>query len=210
MTSQPTPESDTTTSLPPDDEVGQFGSSVYAGRPTFALVRRDDAEGASLTLYELLPEDQATARRDRLERSDPNRRLVTESFATVFGDSTAPEAERWDWNDWAAAKVTRLSGSQLRAILPLVRETLADADRDVAAVLSAGDGDLFLPETMGVRLTLGFRGVKPIQRVDRMRALCRGVARMSDEECYYWHAKCRAPSSPSGEKALRTLLTDHL
>jgi hypothetical protein len=43
---------------------------------------------------------------------------------------------------------------------------------------------VFLPETAGVRLAVAFRGVKPIQRVDRMRSLARGVARMSDEECY--------------------------
>jgi len=81
---------------------------------------------------------------------------------------------------------------------------------DESVVTATGDAEVFLPETVGVRLALGFVGVKPIQRVDRMRALCRGIARMSDEECYYWHAKCRSPSSPSGEKALRMLLTDHI
>ena len=197
----------------PDDETlsaGSFGSSVYGGRPTFAIVRRDNADGAALTLYELLPQSQAAARQDRLQRESLNRGLVTEPFEAVFEESTAPEVDRWEWDEWTAVKITRLSGSRLRSILPLVRETLGKAEVDESVVTATGDAEVFLPETVGVRLALGFVGVKPIQRVDRMRALCRGIARMSDEECYYWHAKCRSPSSPSGEKALRTLLTDHI
>ncbi len=197
----------------PDDETlsaGSFGSSVYGGRPTFAIVRRDDADGAALTLYELLPQSQAAARQDRLQRESLNRGLVTKPFEAVFGKSTEPEVDRWEWDEWTAVKVTRLSGSRLRSILPLVRETLGKAEMDESVVTATGDAEAFLPETVGVRLALGFVGAKPIQRVDRMRALCRGIARMSDEECYYWHAKCRSPSSPSGEKALRTLLTNHI
>ncbi|WP_396613975.1 hypothetical protein ACH9L7_19765 (plasmid) [Haloferax sp. S1W] len=213
MTSHPTPNVDSAT--PPAAESdslasGHFGSSVYGGRPTFTLARRDDAGGASLTLYELLPEDQAEARRDRLQRGNPNRGLVTKPFDTVFAESADPDVDRWEWEDWTAVKVTRLSGSRLRATLPLVRETLRGADLDESVITTTGDAEVFLPETVGVRLALGFLGVKPIQRVDRMRAFCRGIVRMSDEECYYWHAKCRSPSSPNGEKALRTLLTDHI
>ncbi|WP_115864976.1 DUF7680 family protein [Halorussus litoreus] len=185
-----------------------FGSSVYGGRPNFALARREDAEGATLALYELLPDEQAAARRERLERA--NRRLAVEPFASVFGDSSVVEAESWSWTDWSAVKVARLAESRLRSILPLIRESLETADVDPGPATGTGNGDVFLPEAVGVRLALAFTGVKPIQRVDRMRAFARGVARMSDEECYYWHAKCRSPSSPNGAKALRTLLTDHV
>ena len=45
-----------------------LGSSVYGGRPTFALVRGEDGNEVTLTLYELLPTEQADARRRRLER----------------------------------------------------------------------------------------------------------------------------------------------
>lgn len=213
MTSYPTPNADAAPPLDPENETigeSQFGSSIYGGRPTFGLVRRDDADGASLTLYELLPEAQASARRDRLQRRNPNRGLVTETFEWIFGESADPEVDRWEWDDWVAVKVTRLSESRVRAILPLVRETLRETGLDESALTAGGAAEVFLPETVGVRLALGFLGVKPIQRVDRMRAFCRGIARMSDEECYYWHAKCRSPSSPNGEKALRTLLTNHV
>lgn len=211
MSFQSSSESDSDP-VPSQEQFGEdrIGSSVYGGRPNFALVRRDGPDGGELTLYELLLADQATARSDRLERSNPNHQLVVEPFETVFGESDQFEVDRWDWDDWTAVKIRRLSGSRLRSILPLIRETLQAGDRDEAIVTGSGQGTVFLPETPGIRLALGFLGVKPIQRVDRMRAFCRGIARMSDEECYYWHAKCRSPSSPNGEKALRTLLTDHI
>jgi hypothetical protein len=106
-------------------------------------------------------------------------------------------------------KVRRLSGARLRSLIPLLDETLRETGIDSGQVTGTGDATMLIRESTGVRLSLGFIGVKPIKRVDRMRALARGVARMSLEECYYWHAKCRSPNSPSGEKALRTLLTEH-
>ncbi|WP_226011843.1 penicillin-binding protein activator [Halomicrobium salinisoli] len=213
MTSRPTTdaEPEATSPLAQDTPAATpSGSSVYGGRPTFALTRRDGADGAALTLYELLPEDQAAARRERLERGGSNRKLVIKPFEDVFDGSTASAFDRWSWEGWTAVKITRLSGTRLRSILPLVRQTLGNTDLDESIATSNGDTDVFLPETSGVRLALGFLGIKPIQRVDRMRAFCRGVAQMSDEECYYWHAKCRSPTTPNGEKALRTLLTDHI
>ncbi|WP_058997934.1 hypothetical protein [Haloarcula sp. CBA1127] len=191
-----------------DAPASSFGSSVYGGRPTFAMTRREGSNGGEVTLYELLPEEQAASRRNRLERH--GRSLTVESFEEVFDDSSAKEATGWDWDGWAAVKIARLDGGRFRALSPLIKETVDGAELDATIVTSSGTGDLFLPETVGVRLALAFRGIKPLQRVDRMRALCRGIASMGDEECYYWHAKCRAPSSPNGEKALRTLLTDHL
>ena len=189
--------------------VSSFGSSVYGGRPTFALARREIQKGGAVTLYELLLAEQAAARRDRLERH--GRSLRVDTFADVFGNSTDDDAAtRWSWEDWSTAKVARLDGGRFRALVPLLQETLDGTGLDHTTITGSGTGNVFLPETVGVRLALAFRGIKPIQRVDRMRAFCRGLARMSDEECYYWHAKCRAPSSPNGEKALRTLLTDHL
>lgn len=191
------------------EDVGSssFGSSVYGGRPTFVLVREEGSNGGTLTLYELLPREQATARKERLERA--NQSLVMEEFDQVLEEKT-DIGDSWSWDEWVMVKIARLSGSHIRAVLPVVRESLSPLEVDASAVTSSGAGQLFLPESVGVRLTLAFSGVKPIQRVDRMRAFARGIARMSNEECYYWYAKCRSPSSPSGEKALRTLLTNHV
>ncbi len=185
-----------------------LGSSVYGGRPTFALVRDEDGNDVTLTLYELLPTEQADARRRRLERRR-QRASKTIPFEEVISDDV-DGVEDWTWDDWVAVKVRRLSGARLRSILPLLEEALRETDNDPSKVTRTGDSELLLREGAGIRLSLGFIGVKPLRRVDRMRGLARGVARMSLEECYYWHAKCRSPNSPSGETALRTLLTSHI
>lgn len=183
-----------------------LGSSVYGGRPTFALVRDEDGNDVTLTLYELLPTGQADARRRRLERRR-QQASKTMPFNEVIGDDV-DGVDEWTWDEWVAVKVRRLSGARLRSVLQLVDETLRHADIDPSRVTSTGDRTLLVNEPIGIRLSLGFIGIKPLHRVDRMRGLSRGVAHMSVEECYYWHSKCRSPNSPNGGKALRTLLTD--
>jgi hypothetical protein len=129
------------------------------------------------------------------------------AFEEIF-EETQDDIESWDWDNWVAVKVRQLTGARLRCILQLIDESLRKSDIDPSTATGTGGGTLFLREEVGVRLSLGFIGVKPLQRIDRMRSLGRGVARMSLEECYYWHAKCRSPDTPSGAKALRTLLTE--
>lgn len=197
-------------SIQRDEERGEsfaLGSSIYGGRPTFALVRDEAGSEVTITLYELLPTEQAAARKRRLKR---RRQQSSKShpFHEVIGEGVE-RVEEWTWDDWAAMKVRQLSGSRLRCLLQLFDEALRDTDIDPSLVTGTGSATVLIPEEPGVRLSLGFIGIKPLQRVDRMRALARGVARMSLEECYYWHAKCRSPKSPNGTKALRTLLAEH-
>lgn len=189
-------------------ETFALGSSVYGGRPTFALVRDETGNEATITLYELLPTEQADARQRRLERRR-QQSSKTHPFHEAIGENVEG-AEDWTWDNWVAVKVRRLSGPRLRSILQLLDESLRDTDIDPSCITGTGERTVLISESAGVRLSLGFIGVKPLRRVDRMRALSRGVSRMSLEECYYWHAKCRSPNSPSGESALRTLLTNHV
>ncbi len=190
-----------------ESESFALGSSVYGGRPTFALVRDEDGNDVTLTLYELMPTEQADAQHRRLERRR-QRTSKSQPFSEVIGDEVN-DAEDWTWEEWVAVKIRRLQGARLRSLLQLIDEVLRENNKNASNITGTGDSILLLREEAGIRLSLGFIGIKPLQRVDRMRSLSRGVARMSLEECYYWHAKCRSPKSPSGAKALRTLLTDH-
>lgn len=183
-----------------------LGSSVYGGRPTFALVREEDGNDVMLTLYELLPTEQADARRRRLERRR-QQASKTEPFDEVI-DNDVDGVEDWTWDDWVAVKIRRLSGARLRSVLQLLDKTLRQTNIDPSSVTSTGNSQVLISEGVGIRLSLAFIGIKPLRRVDRMRAFSRGISTMSLEECYYWYAKCRSPNSPNGAKALRTLLTD--
>ncbi len=181
-----------------------LGSSVYGGRPTFALVRDEDDNDVTLTLYELLPTEQADARRRRLERRRQQASKTVPFDQVIDGDVDG--VEDWTWDDWVAVKVRRLAGAHLRSILQLLDEALRETGINPEKITSTGQETVLLNEATGIRLSLGFIGLKPLRRVDYMRTVARGIARMSLEECYYWFAKCRSPNVPNGEKALRTLL----
>ncbi len=66
-----------------------------------------------------------------------------------------------------------------------------------------------LDETSGVRLGLFFFALKPLRKVTRMEEIITGIERMSDEEAYYWYAKCtNGRNAQRLRKALRILLSE--
>jgi hypothetical protein len=201
-----------------------YGSSMYGGRPTFALTRRlgDDA---GLTLYELIPEDLADGRQKRFSKANSNRKLtrtgITEAIPDAQEDSNgvldfsevgAPSARTpndWQWNDWCALKIATLSNSRQQAVHRLVRDVLDDSGIDIDFV-TRGEGSVVLSEGAGIRLTIAFLAMKRLQKYAKLTRIADSISRMSLEECYYWHAKCRSPASLNGVKALRVLLADDI
>jgi hypothetical protein len=197
-----------------------YGSSLHGGRPTFALTRRLGAD-AGLTLYELAPEDLADGRQKRFRKANSNRTLtrtgITDAIPDAKEDSTgvldlsevgAPSARApndWQWNDWCALKIATLTDTRQQTVHRLVRNVLTDSGIDTDFVMR-GEGSVVLSEGDGIRLTIAFLAMKRLQKYERLTAVADSIARMSLEECYYWHAKCRSPSSPNGVKALRVLL----
>lgn len=179
----------------------------YGARPVFASRRWERDRTPVAELFELLPREQAEARRRRWERAGRN--AVVADRDDVLSEETFADTH-WSWEEWCALKVGRLEGPRFEAILSTVRQALEAAEVNPDPLVTTEGGELLVPEDAGIRLALCFVGVKPLKRYDRMRALGRGLARMSTEECYYWHALCRSPSSPNGAKALRTLLTSHV
>lgn len=200
-----------------------YGSSMYGGRPTFALTRRlgDDA---GLTLYELIPKDLANGRQKRFRKANSNRRLTQVSVVNAvsdvredsngvldFSEVGAPSScspNDWQWNDWCALKISTLSDSRQQAVHRLVRDVLNNSGIDIDLV-TRGEGSVLLSEGAGVRLTIAFLAMKRLQKYEKLTAVSDSIGRMSLEECYYWNAKCRSPSNPNGVKALRVLLADN-
>jgi hypothetical protein len=201
-----------------------YGSSMYGGRPTFALTRRL-GDNVGLTLYELIPDDLADGRQKRFSRVNSNRKLtrtgIEDAIPDVQEDSTgvldfsnvgSPSARapnNWQWGGWCALKITSLSDSRQQAVHRLVRDVLNDSGVDTDFVMR-GEGSAVLSESSGIRLTIAFLAMKRLQKYEKFTTVADSIASMSLEECYYWHAKCRSPSSPNGVKALRVLLSDHV
>lgn len=64
---------------------------------------------------------------------------------------------------------------------------------------------LGLNEESGVRLSLLFRAIAPLSKLDHIRTLQQAIEAMSDEEAYYWFSKCYGPNGNRGVRALRML-----
>jgi hypothetical protein len=65
-----------------------------------------------------------------------------------------------------------------------------------------------LQEQHGVRLALAMVATGPLHKRARVEAVLSGISRMSDEESYYWYAKCLGPESSRGRRSLRLLLAE--
>jgi hypothetical protein len=193
-----------------------FTSGVYGDRPTFVLTRDRVDDRAEITLYELAPEEIATARQERFDRVHKSTRITTVKLAEgIVGGETPADLNEDDdlshnWSGWCAIKIATLRGKRFNEVSYLIQSTLREAGLEPEVVCTGAPASLSLPEAAGVRLSIAFRAMKSVQRRDRLRAIADGISQMSLGECYYWHAKARSPTSPNGVKALRTLLTDHI
>ena len=192
-----------------------FTSGVYGDRPTFVLTRSFVDDRAEITLYELAPKKIATARQERFDQVHTSKQVTTVKLgeAIVNGESPADiddEDLGYNWTDWCAIKIATLRGKRFNEVSYLIQSTLREAGIQSETVCVGGPASLTLPEAAGVRLSIAFRAMKQVHRHDRLRAIADGISQMSLGECYYWHAKARSPTSPSGVKALRTLLAEHI
>ncbi|WP_083864296.1 DUF7680 family protein [Haloferax prahovense] len=194
-----------------------FTTGAYGNRPTFLLTRERVDDRHQITLYELAPEDIATARQARFNRSQKTVHIPIRSLGDAIVDGETPadiasddESVGYDWDGWCAIKIATLRGVAFNEVSYLIEPTLKEAGKNAEVVCTGNPATVELPEGAGVRLSIAFRALKPLSRRDRMRAIADGIRQMSLGECYYWHAKARSPSSPNGVKALRTLLADHI
>jgi len=199
-----------------DPEPFAFASGRYGDRPVFILTRQWADDEVGLTLYELSPEDVAKSHRERFIGRASSASLTLHDLSDVIVGANSPAEIRegstvHDWTGWKAIKITSLKDARSRtAINCLVRPILDRDEYDSRRVCTGSEDSLALPESIGVRLSIAFRALKPISRQDRLRAVAEGISEMSLGECYYWHAKMRSPTTPNGAKALRTLLSSHI
>jgi hypothetical protein len=64
---------------------------------------------------------------------------------------------------------------------------------------------LGLSEESGIRLSVLFKAISSLSNLDHIRTLQQTIWAMSDEEAYYWFAKCYGPNGRRGVRALRIL-----
>lgn len=109
----------------------------------------------------------------------------------------------------AKQKEIRIWGLPLKVLTETLLKTLKKQGYRPTALTSQRKDPFSLDEISGVRLGLFFFALKPLRKVIRMEEIIAGIDRMSDEEAYYWYAKCtNSNNAQKSRKALRVLLSE--
>ncbi len=101
--------------------------------------------------------------------------------------------------------VVRAWGAAYRAGLGVILEALKRSGYRPSDLHRGRKTPFYLREEWGVRVALLLLALKPLRKPSRMDRVAEAIARMADEECYYWFGKCVTDGSRA-QKALRTLL----
>lgn len=102
-------------------------------------------------------------------------------------------------------KMGSIDGLALLSVWDMVLDVLRSNHHKPAAIQHGRKEQLGLSEESGVRLALLFKAIAPLSNLDHIRALQQAIWAMSDEEAYYWFAKCHGPNGRRGMRALRIL-----
>ena len=118
-----------------------------------------------------------------------------------LGGKTQAEGSRPEW--WCI----EVRGRTLHLLGEALAQTLRRAGYRPGDLVRRFGEPFFLPEVLGVRLALLFLAARPLKRADRIDAIITGLARMSDEEVYYWFSQCSVgPNARRSQRALRMFL----
>lgn len=118
------------------------------------------------------------------------------------------QIERAEESRRGSIKESRIWGTPLKAITETLLGTLKRQGYRPMELSLKRKESFLLDEPAGVRLGLFFFSLKPLRKVGRMEEIISGIDRMSDEEAYYWYAKCtNGRNAQQARKALRVLLS---
>jgi hypothetical protein len=103
--------------------------------------------------------------------------------------------------------VVRAWGTPFQAAVSQVLEALRRSGYRAGDLHRGRKVPFVLKEEWGVRVALLLMALKPLRKTSRIERVADSIARMSDEECYYWFSKCVKAERPRrARQALRTLL----
>lgn len=105
--------------------------------------------------------------------------------------------------------VVRSWGPRLQAVGDHLLDALRAAGYRPADLKRNRTKPFHLPEKVGVRLGLVLLTTKPLRKIRRIEDISSAVREMSDDEAYYWYAKCTDfHHGRRAQRAFRDLLSD--
>jgi len=106
-------------------------------------------------------------------------------------------------------KVVFAAGRNLQAVGDHVLDALRQAAHRPSEPRRTRTKPFRLPEQAGVRLGLALLATKPLRKIRRIEEISSAVRTMSDDEAYYWFAKCTDPHHGlRAQRSFRDLWSD--
>ena len=106
-------------------------------------------------------------------------------------------------------KIVFATGRNLQAVGDHVLDALRQAGHRPSELRRTRTKPFRLPEQAGVRLGLVLIATKPLRKIRRIEEISAAVRAMSDDEAYYWFAKCTDPEHGlRAQRAFRDLWSD--
>lgn len=106
-------------------------------------------------------------------------------------------------------RIVFAQGRNLQAVGDHVLDALRMAGHRPSELRRTRTKPFRLPESAGVRLGLALLATKPLRKIRRIEEISSAVRTMSDDEAYYWFAKCTDPAHGlRAQRAFRDLWSD--
>ncbi len=106
-------------------------------------------------------------------------------------------------------RIVFAAGRALQAVGDHVLDALRQAGHRPSELRRTRTKPFRLPEQAGVRLALAILATKPLRKIRRIEEISSAVRQMSDDEAYYWFAKCTDPDHGlRAQRAFRDLWSD--
>lgn len=132
-------------------------------------------------------------------------RLVVEPGAdAVFG----LRLEETDRAEGTSRIVAHLPPSRAERIMERALGAVRAAGYAPSDLSSRRRAPFRLGDVVGVRFALTMLATGPLRKPSRVAAIAAAVDRLSDEEAYYWYAKCVGESARRSQRAFRLMLAE--
>lgn len=88
----------------------------------------------------------------------------------------------------ATSVVARVAPERLVQLSGPLGDAVVDSGHKRTALKATRKAPILLDEAAGVRVVLAIRATDRVVKPSRISRILEGVARLSDEECFYWYA----------------------
>ena len=107
-----------------------------------------------------------------------------------------------------AIRIADLGATRARRVIAAAMEAVRTSGHGVGVLSPGRKKPIQLGEEPGVRLALAMLATGPVTKPLRVDKMVGAAQALTDEEAYYWYAKCVGPEAQRMQRAFRLFLAE--